>query len=325
VRLLVSVDTEGDNLWAKPRSVSTENAAYLPRFQAMCEAYGLTPTYFTNYEMAISPVFRELGRDVLARGKGEIGMHLHAWNSPPLLALTRDDLAHQPYLIEYPESVLREKVHAMTALLEETFDRKMVAHRAGRWALSPAYARSLVDEGYRVDSSVTPHVSWASSKGDPLGCGGVDYSAFPENPYYMDLTHLSKAGHSPLLEVPMTTAPRAARFGRFSARSHLLSRLVSHAPPLWLRPRGNNLGDMRFLVERALREGRSHVQLMIHSSELMPGGSPRFRDARAVSGLYADVVALLERFKGRFRGSTFAELREVYAETMPPAGSAARA
>ena len=136
MRFLVSVDTEGDNLWARPRAITTDNAAYLERFQALCERYGLTPTYFTNYEMATSPVFRDFARGVLDRRAGEIGMHLHAWNSPPLTPLTEDDLTHHPYLIEYPEPVLREKVRAMTGLLEETFAQKMVAHRAGRWALS---------------------------------------------------------------------------------------------------------------------------------------------------------------------------------------------
>jgi hypothetical protein len=56
---LVSIDTEGDNLWkwclGKP--ITTENAKYLPRFQELCEKYGFKPTYLTNYEMAKDPFF----------------------------------------------------------------------------------------------------------------------------------------------------------------------------------------------------------------------------------------------------------------------------
>ena len=117
----------------------------------------------------------------------------------------------------------------------------------------------------------------------------------------------------------MTTAPRLARLAstlpRALRESKALARAASLAPPLWLRPRGNNLGDMRFLVARALREGRTHVQMMIHSSELMPGGSPTFPDRKAVDGLYADVTALLDGVIGRVHGSTFADFR---AEHAPP-------
>src|SRR5687768_1169119 len=97
---IVTVDTEGDDLWARPREITTRNASYLPRFQSLCESYGLRPTYLTNYEMAVSPVFQEFGRAMLGRDAAEIGMHLHAWNSPPLVPLTDDDFHHVPYLAQ---------------------------------------------------------------------------------------------------------------------------------------------------------------------------------------------------------------------------------
>ena len=97
---LITIDTEGDNLWQKNDSITTENAKYLPRFQAVCEKYGFKPVYLTNYEMAIDPFFIEFGQDVIARGTAEIGMHLHAWNSPPETPLTDNDWRYKPYLIE---------------------------------------------------------------------------------------------------------------------------------------------------------------------------------------------------------------------------------
>jgi len=115
---LITIDTEGDNLWRNHRSITTENTGYLPRFQALCERYGFKPTWLTNYEMATDPAFVEFGKDVIARKQGEIGMHLHAWNSPPEAPLTDDDWRWQPFLIEYPDAVLRDKVAYMTDLLE---------------------------------------------------------------------------------------------------------------------------------------------------------------------------------------------------------------
>lgn len=74
---LITIDTEGDNLWQKNDSITTENAKYLPRFQAVCEKYGFKPVYLTNYEMAIDPFLLSLARRDCP-GTAEIGMHLHA-------------------------------------------------------------------------------------------------------------------------------------------------------------------------------------------------------------------------------------------------------
>ena len=55
---LITIDTEGDNLWANPREITTQNARFLPRFQALCERFLLKPTWLTNWEMVECPVYR---------------------------------------------------------------------------------------------------------------------------------------------------------------------------------------------------------------------------------------------------------------------------
>ncbi len=142
---IITIDTEGDNLWQNHDRITTENARYLPRFQQLCEKYGFKPVYLTNYEMASDPTYVAFARDVIARGCGEVGMHLHAWNSPPEIPLTDNDWANKPYLIEYPDDVMRQKVDYMTHLLEETFQTKMVSHRAGRWAMNAFYLQLLLE------------------------------------------------------------------------------------------------------------------------------------------------------------------------------------
>ena len=148
---LITVDTEGDNLWNAPATVATENAAYIPRFQDLCEKYGFKPTYLTNYEMATDDRFYEFAADQLKRQTAEIGMHLHAWDSPPL---SENGPQGQAYLIEFPESVMREKIRFMTDLLEQRFQKKMTSHRAGRWGFDHRYARLLAEAGYLVDLSL---------------------------------------------------------------------------------------------------------------------------------------------------------------------------
>ncbi|BAN97921.1 hypothetical protein E05_31550 [Plautia stali symbiont] len=42
---LITLDTEGDNLWRnRSGKVTTYNVRFLPRFQALCEKYGFKPT-----------------------------------------------------------------------------------------------------------------------------------------------------------------------------------------------------------------------------------------------------------------------------------------
>jgi hypothetical protein len=309
---LITIDTEGDDLWSAPREITVKNAGFLERFQRLCEHYGFKPTYLTNYEMGLSPVFQAFGREVLSRGTGEIGMHLHAWNSPPIRPLTDDDYRYQPYLIEYPDEIMAEKIGFLTQLLENSFHLKMTSHRAGRWSMNPVYARVLVQQGYRTDCSVTPHVSWRHAPGKPNGGGGTDFSSFPEEPYYVDLSDISRPGDSPLLEAPMTIMPASSirrRVGGLLPGGSLPSRLWNRffPPLLWLRPNGRNLGGMLLILERALRCGRPYVEFMLHSSEFMPGGSPTFRTPESIEVLYRDLDRLFSEASKHFQGATVAE------------------
>ncbi|MCC6125931.1 MAG: deacetylase [Pirellulales bacterium] len=307
---LITVDTEGDDLWSQPAEIATKNARFLPRFQALCEKHGFRPTWLVNYEMAECPEFVALGRDVLARGTGEIGMHLHGWNSPPIEPLTEDDHRHQPYLFEYPEPVMRAKIRAMTELLEARFQRKMVSHRAGRWGLNSTYARLLVEAGYRIDCSVTPHLSWRAYPGDPRGSGGPDFTAFPDRPYSLDLERLDRPGDSPLLEVPLSVIP--SPYSRLNAWLEGGPSLARRAfgrffpPRYWLVPRDRraNHRGMRAILRHALKNGWPCVELATHSSELMPGGSPFFPDDKSIERLYRRLESLFALAAKHFRGMT---------------------
>lgn len=312
---LITIDTEGDNQWARPSEITTRNARFLPRFQKLCERHGLKPTYLTNHEMACEPDFVRFARDAEARGAAEVGMHLHAWSSPPAHALGSDDAARMPYLIEYPTAVLKAKVREMTARLEDLFGHKMVSHRAGRWAMDERYAEALIEEGYRIDCSVTPYVSWRGDKG--ARSGGTDYRAFPDRAYFLDPNDISRPGASPLLEAPMTVMPRyglnakalpAAAFDNAKV-GQAFNRLL---PNDWLRPRRGNGSRMLAVLDRAKREERRYVEFMIHSSELMPSGSPYFPDEESIEALYRSLDTLFAAAAQDFQGQTLAEFREQF-------------
>ncbi|WP_374255380.1 polysaccharide deacetylase family protein [Yokenella regensburgei] len=305
---LITIDTEGDNLWQKHSSITTENARYLPRFQALCEKYGFKPVYLTNYEMAIDPAYVEFAKDVIARGTGEVGMHLHAWNSPPEIPLTDDDWRFKPYLIEYSDAVMKDKVVYMTRLLEETFQTKMRSHRAGRWAFDERYAQMLIELGYEVDCSVTPKVNWQTAKGAPQGSGGTDYRRFPSQAYFIDENDISRAGNSSLLEVPMSIQFKHGALLNAVKQAYDKLRGKVRSPSVhWLRPSGGNVATMQDVVTRTLADGSDYVEYMLHSSEYMPGGSPTFKTPDDIERLYDSLEHFFAWLQPQVQGMTLAE------------------
>lgn len=317
VPFLITIDTEGDNVWAKPRTNTTRNAAWLPAFQQLAEGHGFRPTWLVNWEMAHDPACVEFLREVLARNTGEVGLHSHGWDNPPLVALTDDDIYHHPYLIEYPEPLMRAKLERLAGVLEETFQRPLRSHRAGRWALDGRYARWLREHGFTADCSVTPGVDWRSTKGNPHGTGGPDFRKAPREPYYIDEANLLEPALSPtrdaLLEVPMTIAAPSSRWTKAlleicSKRHH------------WLRPNGQNGVAMRQRVDEGVERDAAHLMFMLHSSELMPGGSPTFPDAAAIARLQEDLAALFAHAKARgCVGRTLGEFAADWRTANPPA------
>ncbi|AYA41546.1 deacetylase [Xenorhabdus nematophila] len=305
---IITIDTEGDNLWQDSVQISTENTQYLPRFQKLCEQFGFKPVWLTNYEMAMDDSYIEFAKDVISRNTGEIGMHLHAWNSPPLTPLTDDDMHYKPYLIEYPKEQMRAKIDFMTHLLEDKLQTKMLSHRAGRWAFNQDYAQLLAEYGYQVDCSVTPKVDWRFTKGDPDGNGGTDYSHFPTHAYFMDLQDISKEGCSSLLQVPMSIQYKHSSIMNCIKQKYDQLRGKKRSPSVnWLRPKGGNVALMKKVIQQTLASGSDYIEFMLHSSEFMPGGSPTFKNEEQIEQLYQDLEELFAFIKPLAQGMTLAE------------------
>lgn len=311
---LITIDTEGDDVWSRPREVATRNARFLPRFQALCERHGFPPTYLVNREMALDPAFRDFGRDVLARSTAEIGMHMHPWDTPPLVPLGARDWHDQPYAVEYPPDLVGAKAETVTRLLEDVFGIHPTSHRAGRWGFDASYARALARLGYRVDCSVTPGITWRHHPGHPGGPGGADFTGFPDGAYELDLDRIDRPGRSGLVEVPMTIVRQPRPWHREVAR-----RLLRRTGPrlIWLRPDGANLADLHFVHDLVRRERRPYLQFTLHSSEFMPGGSPTFPTPASIEVLYAHLEELFGAVAVGFEGRTLSD----YAREVPSAPS----
>ena len=316
---LITIDAEPDNLWDKQKNITSHNADYLPRFQSLCESYGFKPTYLADYEMSNSSSFQDFGRDIIKNNTGEIGMHLHAWNTPPIKQITKNDDYYKPYLIEYPKEIMKEKITLITSHLKDIFKVKIVSHRAGRWSFNETYAKILAEQGYLVDCSVTPNVSWKYYFGDPTKNGGTDYTHFPNNCYFLDLDDISQPGSSSLLEIPVTIIPGKKtslynsdhllyqKIKKFLDTKIMLNRFFPSEYWLRLGYAGRPIEDLFWIIDQAIKEERLHVEFMLHSFDLMPGCNPSYPKDKHIDRLYNEIKSLFEIVHDTFRPATLSE------------------
>ncbi len=279
---LVSVDTEGDNLWRWHYGdpITTENTNYIMRFQELCEKYGFIPTYLTNYEMAADDKFVKLFRKKAQQGKCEIGMHLHAWNSPPEYKL--DNIyGGQPFITEYPKEIIFEKHKFLKNYLENRFELPVITYRSGRWATNDILFKVLEEIGIKVDCSVTPGIDHSHNKGMSVS-GGNNYKKFSNKPYML---------RDDLIEIPMTTTLKRV-FGGSSLKNKLRNSIKGKS--LWLRPAVLNFRELSEFLKFNECSGNDYAQFMIHSSELMPNGSPYFKNEDAIEQLYLTTEKFFE-------------------------------
>jgi hypothetical protein len=300
---IITIDVEGDNLWGKPEDIRSNNALFLPRFQELCEKYNFFPVYLTNYEMAMSDFFVEFANDCISRNKAEIGMHLHAWNSPPTTG-EKNQYSIQPFLIQYQKKDIVQKIDYLYNLLGDKFNVEIISHRAGRWAINSHYINELYKKGIRIDCSVTPNTVWNVQLFNE-NSGIMDYTGFPNFEYFVNLDNIESMGNSTFLEVPMTVVKNKTYFDLLKI-NQFSTRVINRINPelSWLRPNTKNIKDMMKITDVIYRDNTEYAEFMLHSSELMPGGSPLFDTNYKIETLYADIECLFSHISGRFHGMT---------------------
>lgn len=284
---IITVDTEADNQWDYNAPITMNNTKYLPRFQELCEKYFFVPVWLTTWEMACDDEFVKYFKEKQDKGLCEIGMHLHAWSTPPEYKLEKKK-CERPFVYEYPENIIEQKVINLTDLLKQKFGTAPVTHRAGRWAFNELYAVCLKKHGYLVDCSVTPGIDWSKTKGN-TGANGPDFRKEPHSAYNYRNTGL--------LEIPLSiTKNRFFDLNRITMKYgfhyffgtlkfecfHFLKGKLQ-----WLRPDSDlSFKSLKKLVDKNYKSETDYLMFMIHSSELMPGGSPNFSTNESIEKLY---------------------------------------
>jgi hypothetical protein len=320
--LIITIDTEADDQWRAPAALTVENLQFVPRFQALCDRYHFKATYLCSYEVVEAPAFRLL-RQFQEQQTAEIGAHLHPWSNPPFRGAPAggfDAREYPSFPSELPLDVFSSKLELLTRAISERCGDAPRSYRAGRWGFTGTHVRVLANLGYIADCSVTPFVSWAHIEGTTGG--GPDFTSADVRPYFLDEEDVCQSGTSNVLEVPVTIVPsplfrkmpgafRRVRALRRSVVGRLAGRICD-VEPHWFRPYNwMTGGGLLSVYEHAIALKLPVIEMMFHSSELMPGCSPYNEDAESIEALYRALENLFEKMSADgCRGATLSEFAE---------------
>jgi hypothetical protein len=308
--VLMGVDTEADDQWSAEgrRRLSVRNAERLPALQSLCDAFGVRPSYLVTHEMASRKESADVLRGLARAGRCEIGAHLHPWTSPPFRP---EDLAGHTYPHNLPVDLLERQLTELAALIEHELGVRPTTYRAGRNGFDGASLPILERLGFTVDTSVDPLFNERRK-------GGMAFAGAPLVPYHPDYADVRRSGSSTILEVPISAAtspalpkPVEALYARLRPIPWrgALRRLGVKA--VWLRPSYAALPDMLAFASRLARAGVPCFNIIFHSSELLPGGSPYTPDEASVSRFLDDLKRLLEHLTTHLGavGRTYSQFR----------------
>ena len=316
--VLVGIDTEADDQWSARGRHANEvrNAERLPALQALFERHGVRPTYVCTWEMTTRPESSEVLRELGRTGRCELGTHLHPWSSPPFRP---EDLAAHTYPHNLPIELLDRQLVELTAAIREHLGVQPTTYRAGRNGFDGRTLPILERLGYTVDTSVDPLFNETRK-------GGMLFAGAPNRPYFPDYADVRKPGRSTVLEVPITSAtlpalpkPVEALYARMAPIPWrgAFKRLGLRAA--WLRPSYTPLPDMLAFADALHASGAPCYNIIFHSSEVLPGGSPYTPDEPSVARFLEQLERLLEHLTQRLGavGRTYAEFAEEWKRELP--------
>ncbi|WP_197525300.1 polysaccharide deacetylase family protein [Pseudobythopirellula maris] len=313
----MTVDTEEDDAWSggyPPSGQSVRNIERLPKLQQLCDRHGVRPTYLVNSPVIDDATSRSVLQTLHAEGRCEIGAHLHAWCDGPHDRDSYDD--RTSYLCNLSEPIQRAKIERLTDKIASVFGAAPVSFRAGRYGIDHVGLKLLAEFGYTIDSSVLAF----------RACGdhGPDYRDCPWQPYRVSECDIRMASDEGLIwEAPVsvgyTRGEQEAAHRLFERLNHPLPRVLK-APSIARRlgvaaqvkcsPEQSTATEIIQLFEAYRAAGAETLVVLLHSSSLMPGGSPYARNESEAAEILARVDRVLTHclsFEG-VKGVTLAQL-----------------
>jgi hypothetical protein len=297
--LIVSVDTEEEFDWSKAgtsRQWSLRHLSGIPRFQDLCDEFGIRPTYLIDYPIATSDEALALLGEIQRRGGCEIGAHIHPWVNPPY---NEELCPRNTYLCNLPLSLQAEKVAELTRAVHTAFGRVPTSFKAGRYGLDFAFASSLAQMGYTVDSSVIAFTNFAHDD-------GPDFGRFGPEAFW--LTGSGNGDRSSgLLEIPCTVGFTRRPFEWWAGAYRYLShKYFRHLHPIGilqrlgvvrkivLSPELSSGQDLTSLMTVIARDPNPLLNVTLHSPSLQAGHTPFVRTTDDLERLFASLRLAFE-------------------------------
>lgn len=289
---VVSVDTEADDAWSRPETVDVTNIRQLDRFQDLCDAYEIVPTYLLAYECATRDEALSILQPIAQNRHCEIGHHLHVWTTPPFQNEGPNevdlDWIHA-FQFQLPDSLFEEKAEQLRQAIERNFGHSPTSHRAGRWGIDQRTVDWLASRDFIVETSMRPGLrlrefmpgmELSSPADNEIACTRYELR---NNPYLWPSSS-DVGGRGTVIEIPATidmpTGLLSNTYLRFLSLQwpgeyflfkvfRKLAGLDILCPNPAYAP-----GELPRMMERAINRGVTVINLMFHSSELSLHCSP---------------------------------------------------
>ncbi len=303
-RFVVTVDTEEEFNWNGPFTRDQHGLTHVPaidRFQRLCDANGVKPSYLIDYPIATDRAAIELLGRYADANRAEIGVQLHPWVSPPF---NEDVSTYNSFACNLPVELEREKLTGLHRAIVSNFGVQPDSYRAGRYGAGPATPAILQELGIAIDSSVRARFDYS-------GYDGPNYAHHPQIPYWLV--------EGEVLELPLTTVFGGALRG---AGDLLFSRLFAGANAravlsrtamlerIALTPEGIPLDKALHAIDLALEAKLPVLNFSFHSPSLVAGHTPYVRSEEDLAQFYhwwSEVFAHLTR--SGVRPVTMAEIK----------------
>lgn len=306
INLVITIDVEPDCTptwgYSEPLTFNGVLSGIRDRLQPLFNKYDACPTYLINNVVLENDQSIEIFKKL--EGKFELGTHLHPEFIEPNKQFHKyagiKAVANQCFLDPEIEFY---KLQGITELFINKIGYQPLSFRAGRFSAGPNTIECLRRLGYKVDTSVTPHLLWDDkSRESP-----IDFTEAFEQPYFIKQNSLLEKDTKSniILEVPVSV---------YKKKSFLRDKNI------WLRPGWSSYKDLTGLTNDYKGKYRYNknivLNMMLHNVEVLPGISPYAKNEKECASVLSTVERYLSYCKSfNIKSVTLNELYGIYRQS----------
>lgn len=273
IKCFVTIDVEPDNVWKNPSNKSLKNIKELEKFNNLCEEFEIKTNYFLTYSVLNDKKSIKIIEKILKSGNSEIGIHTHLWEIPPFVDLDKKNIATVAEF--YDNEILDAKFYNITNQAKKIFYQP-ASHRAGRFGFTNKQISLLKKNNIRIDLSVLPGIDWSYT-------GIKNYQLAPNKIYEMSEFNFLELGNSGIIQVPCTIKQK--KFTHNLLNFCFVNKVINKLGygPEWLRVLPEKkIKDLINITKWSVDKNLNFLNLMSHSSEFMPQGSPYWKTQKEI-------------------------------------------